>query len=122
MELNPRYPGHIIFCTVEGVNLPYITYRDLTDELYSEEIPVQFQKKKFLWADYDIRSYYQRMRERTAPNFFTWVKSYLITRSFMYWDPKDIMPYLFKTSLYIFSARVLRKIKQILKRYILNLK
>ena len=41
VELNPRYPGHIIFCTQDGVNLPYITYCDLTQNIYNEKLPIK---------------------------------------------------------------------------------
>ena len=111
VELNPRYPGHIIFCTQDGVNLPYITYCDLTQNTYIQKLPIQLERKRFLWFEYDIRAYLINIRRGTAPNFFSWIKTYLTANSFLYFNMRDILPFLFHIYIYKKITTLMHKVK-----------
>jgi len=116
VELNPRYPGHIIFCTQDGVNLPYITYCDLTQNIYNEKLPIQLERKRFLWFECDIRAYFNYIKRGKAPNFFSWIKTYLTANSFLYFNRRDILPFLFQLLIYRRITTLMHKVKILFKK------
>jgi len=115
VELNPRYPGHISFCTADGINFPYITYCDLVEINHKYQTPKQLQRKNFLWVECDLRSYYKRLSQGNPPNFFSWVMTYLASNSYLYFSKNDIMPFIFRLSIYRWFMRLLKKGKLLIK-------
>ena len=74
------------------------------------------QKTKFIWVDPDIRAYYQNWLNGQAPNFFKWIKTYFTANSFIYWDRKDIMPFLFRSIFYRAFVHFIRKLRSKLRK------
>ena len=94
IEINPRLPWYSALFVDAGVNLPYLTYLDLTGDQRSEPMAVR-QRNGVYWISFKLDAgWFARTWSRGCVRLLAWLRSLMRARSYAWFDWRDPKPFL----------------------------
>lgn len=96
IEVNPRLPWYNALFLASGVNFPYRCFIDLSKGKEHDGLPVDMQKDDVYWMHFshEISSLAQKKAQRIPINILKTIQYIAKARSFAYFDPFDLKPFL----------------------------
>jgi D-aspartate ligase len=93
IEMNTRLPWYNGIFSDGGVNLPYLSYLDLTGRPDDSEMRATRQRD-MIWTSYRHYSgWYRAIQKERPTSWWRWVGSIARVRSFAWWNWRDPGPY-----------------------------
>ena len=94
IEMNPRLPWYNSLFADAGVNLAYLAFRDLTEEVIPRAVPPE-QHEGVYWLAFaeELRRFIE-MRGQDTITLAGWLKMISRSRSFAWWCARDPRPFL----------------------------
>jgi predicted ATP-grasp superfamily ATP-dependent carboligase len=98
IEMNPRLPWYNALFFDAGVNLPYLTYLDLTGDRRSEPMEVR-QRNGVYWISFKLDAgWFARTWSKGRVRLLAWLRSLARARSYAWFDWRDPKPFLRATA------------------------
>jgi predicted ATP-grasp superfamily ATP-dependent carboligase len=93
IEMNTRLPWYNGIFDDAGVNLPYLTYLDLSGK--SDEFELQTtQQQVIAWTSYrKYSAWYKETRTAHPISFWNWIWTIKRVRSYAWWNWRDPAPF-----------------------------
>ena len=94
IDVNARPFSSIAHLADSGINLPYLAYKEIYNELNTVRLPKSAKHTFWIHFSRDTFSAAAHMRQRKDLTIMGWIRQVLIARSFAYWRTQDLGPFL----------------------------
>lgn len=113
IEMNPRLPWYNALFVDAGVNLPYLTYLDLTGDPRSEPTAVR-QRNGVYWISFELDAgWFARTWGKGRVRLLAWLRSLARARSYAWFDRHDPKPFLRATTSLLSVGALLRMVRAV---------